>query len=231
MRALQVTLFMVLLTVIATQTLRHVYVKWIEPKGSALDEFREKVDEDIETSKSLDELKAMYAKALASRKEFEGSRSLRDLRLARETDRPELREEQELREAIQRVEDQRDTLFKLRFYWFCGLASIVLGLLTYAKVNRWLGMVGIGTGFVEMASWTSPLWRGRGPRGEFDRLLTHKLSFSLASMVLLVALWLWSERRRRRLGDAVPVVGPRVGEGRDLRAGATPGTTSPSTEG
>src|SRR5687767_926059 len=171
MRPLQITLFMVLLVVIATQTLRHVYVKWIEPKGSVLDQFREKVDEDIESSKSLDELKALYAKAHAARKAFERGRSMDEIRLARETDHEVFREDAELRAAIERVEDHERDLFKLRFYWGCGLLSIVLGLLAYAKVNRWMGMVGLATGFLEMAVWTNPLWRSRGPHGEFDRLL------------------------------------------------------------
>ena len=68
MQRLQTTLFVILAVVLATQTFRHVWVKWIEPKGSVLDEFRRPVEKDLAATKSLDELKAMYAKAKANLK-------------------------------------------------------------------------------------------------------------------------------------------------------------------
>ncbi len=169
MRSLQATLFVLVMLVLSTQSFRHVYVKWVEPTGSVLDEFRETVDEDIAASKSLDELKAMYAKARTGRQDFEKDKPLRDVDLAKRTNREVYRSEQELREAIVRVEGQERDLTRLWFYWLCGLLSVVLGLLAYARVNPWVGMVGLITGFVEMAVWTSPLWRSHGPQGSFDR--------------------------------------------------------------
>lgn len=195
MRSLQATLFVLVMLVLSTQSFRHVYVKWIEPTGSVLDEFREPVDEDIASSKSLDELKAMYAKARAGRKDFEKDKPLREVDLAKRTNREVYRGEDELREAISRVEDQNRDLSRLWFYWLCGLLSVVLGLGAYLRVNPWVGMVGLITGFVEMAVWTSPLWRSHGPQGSFDRLLTVKLVLSFTSMGLLVALWLWGQKR------------------------------------
>ncbi len=195
MRSLQATLFVLVMLVLSTQSFRHVYVKWIEPTGSVLDEFREPVDEDIAASNSLDELKAMYAKARAGRKEYEKDKSLRDVDLAKRTNQEVYRSEDELREAITRVEAQNRDLSRLWFYWLCGLVSIVLGIGAYLRVNPWVGMVGLITGFVEMAVWTSPLWRSHGPQGTFDRLLTVKLVLSFASMALLLALWLVHQRR------------------------------------
>jgi len=195
MRSLQATLFVLVMLVLSTQSFRHVYVKWVQPTGSVLDEFRERVDEDIAASNSLDELKAMYARARAGRKDFEKDKPLRDVDLAKRTNREVYRSEQELREAIVRVEGQERDLTRLWFYWLCGLLSVVLGLLAYARVNPWVGMVGLITGFVEMAVWTSPLWRSYGPQGSFDRLLTLKLVLSFASMGLLLGLWLYGQRR------------------------------------
>ena len=195
MRSLQATLFVLVMLVLSTQSFRHVYVKWVQPTGSVLDEFRERVDEDIAASNSLDELKAMYARARAGRKDFEKDKPLRDVDLAKRTDREVYRSEEELREAILRVEEQERDLTRLWFFWLCGLLSVVLGLLAYARVNPWVGMVGLITGFVEMAVWTSPLWRSHGPQGSFDRLLTLKLVLSFASMGLLLGLWLYGQRR------------------------------------
>jgi hypothetical protein len=198
MRGLQVTLFVLLMVVIATQTFRHVYVKWIEPKGSVLDEFRDPVEGDLAASRSLAELKEMYRTADAAVKRFEKDASLEDIERSQRTQREVYRHRDEIRSAIERWEDQGRRVFQLWFYWGCGLAGILLGLLAYARVNRWLGMVGIITGFVEMAVWTSPLWRAWGPQQEFERLLTWKLVLSFVSMALLVGLWLWHERRRGR---------------------------------
>ncbi len=200
MRPLQTTLFVLLLIVLATQSFRHVYVKWIEPTDSVLDKFRERVEEDIASSTSLEELTERYAKAKAALKGHERTTPLEDMRHGRQADRMPLDEEQELRMAIERVEAQDRELFKLRFYWGCGLLSVLLGLLAYARLNAWIGMVGMITGFLEMAVWTSPLWRSWGPRTRFDRfdlLLDTKLTLSLVSTALLIALWLWRERCER----------------------------------
>ena len=199
MRSLQATLFVLVMMALTTQSFRHVYVKWIEPRGSVLDEFKEPVEKDIAASKSLAELKAMYAKAHAAKKGYEGGKTLEEIDLARRTDRDVYKEENQLREAIDKVEDQNRSLFQLWFYWLCGLASVAVGLLAYVKINRWVGMVGLITGFVEMAVWTSPLWRSSGPQKGFDELLTLKLALSFASLVLLLAVWLWGQRRERTI--------------------------------
>ena len=54
MRALQTTLFIIALVVLSTQTFRHIHVKFFQPKHSALDKYNEKVEQDIEQSKSLE---------------------------------------------------------------------------------------------------------------------------------------------------------------------------------
>jgi len=190
-------MFVLVMLVLSTQTFRHVYVKWIEPTGSVLDEFREPVEKDIAASKSLDELKAMYAKAHSAKDAYELGKPLKEVDLARRTGQGVYTEADKLREAIERVEDQNRSRFQLWFYWLCGLLSAGLGLAAYARVDRWVGLVGMITGFVEMAVWTSPLWRSRGPQGSFEHLLTLKLVLSFTSMVLLLALWLWRARRER----------------------------------
>jgi len=50
MRSLQAALFVLLMLVLSARTFRHVYVEWLEPKGSVLDEFREPVEKDIAVS-------------------------------------------------------------------------------------------------------------------------------------------------------------------------------------
>lgn len=203
MRALQTTLFVLTLLVLTTQTFRHVYVKWFEPTGSVLDRFRKPVEHDIAESRDLDDLVRRYEEARARKKGFERGKTLEELELARRTDRAEAVDEDELEGAIRRLEEEERDLFRLWFYWCCGLGSVLLGLLTYARVNVWLGMAGLITGFVEMAVWTSPLWRTWGPQRRFDELLTTKLILSFVSLALLITLWLWNARRERRTPGGV----------------------------
>jgi hypothetical protein len=192
---LQTTLFVILMVVLTTQTFRHVWVKWIEPKGSVLDEFQRPVEKDLAETKSLDELKAMYAKARANLKSYEAGKSLEEIALARETDRETYQDERQIEEAIRKVEGQERTMFQVCFYWGCGLISVLLGLFAMSRIDPWVGVVGLITGFGEMAIVTNPLYRTWGPQAGFERLLTLKLVLSVLSLALLVFLWLRARRR------------------------------------
>ena len=198
MRGTQITLFVLGLMILGTQTFRHVYVKWIEPTGSVLDKYRPPIAEDVAATEDLDALVALYEPARERVRVYEETATLEDIDLARRTGREPYRSEQTARDAIERWEAQGRSVFQLRFYWLVGLLSVVGGLLAYARINPWLGMVGIITGFTEMAVWTSPLWHAWGPQAQFERLLNQKLVLSLVSVALLVGLWLWRAKRTAR---------------------------------
>ena len=169
MRGTQVTLFVIGLMILGTQSLRHVYVKWIEPTSSVLDQYRPPIAEDLTATQDLDELVAIYESARQKVEAYEETASLEEIDLSKRTGREAYMSEQVARSAIERWEAQ--------------------------SKSPWLGMVGIITGFTEMAVWTSPLWRSWGPQGQFERLLNQKLLLSLVSVALLVGLWLWNARR------------------------------------
>ena len=107
---------------------------------------------------------------------------------------PVFQDEAKLEQAISRVEAQRKSIFDLWFFWLCGLLGVGFGIFAYHRINRWLGMAGMITGFAEMTTWTSALWRTLGPQGEFERLLTTKLILSVVTLALLIVIWLKSER-------------------------------------
>lgn len=196
MRALQITLFIVGLILLGTQSLRHVYVNWIEPTDSVLDKYREPVEVKIIESKELEELVVLYEDARERVKGYERDGTKEPIPYDERSQRDPYKTEMRIENAIRSWEAQSDEMFQLGFFWTMGLLGILLGLLAYVRINRWLGMVGIITGFWEMALWTSPLWRAWGPQAEFERLLTAKLILSLVSTVMLIALWLWVARRR-----------------------------------
>lgn len=204
MRGTQITLFVIGLLILGTQTFRHVYVKWIEPTDSVLDEYRPPIAEDILETKDLDELVALYDAAFQKRKAYEETASLESIDLSKRTGADPYESEAEVRDAIERWEAQSRSIFQLRFYWFVGLLSVVGGLFAYTRINPWLGMVGIITGFTEMTVWTSPLWHSWGPQAQFQSLLNQKLLLSFVSVALLVGLWLF---RARQSGGADTSVG------------------------
>ena len=195
MQRLQTTLFVILMVVLTTQTFRHVYVKWIEPKGSVLDEFRAPAEKKLADTKSLEELKAMYAKARGNLESYEKGKSLEEIALARETERETYRDERQIEEANKEVEFRERTIFQVWFYWGVGLCSILLGLFVGARIDPWVGMVGLITGFGEMAIVTNPLYRSWGPQTGFEELLTLKMVLSVLSIALLLFLWLRARRR------------------------------------
>ena len=73
MKTTMTVLFVIAIVLSSTQTFRHVYVKWIEPDTSVLDEFRPNVDTDIESAKTLEELVVLYREARTRVKEYEGN--------------------------------------------------------------------------------------------------------------------------------------------------------------
>ncbi len=180
MRTLQKTLFILAMLTLLTQTVRHVYVRWIEPTGSVLDKYESPVREEIKKAESIDELVKQYDEA---RKKP----VVADVSVGDPTTISGRRSETELlRQAIQDWEGKTRELFELRFFWVCGLVLLLLGLLCYTKHYLWLGLTMITAGFAEMIWWTCPSFRGWGASREFDKLLTNKMAFSLTSIILLL---------------------------------------------
>ena len=195
MQRLQTTLFVIFMVMLASQTFRHVWVKWIEPRGSVIDEFREPAEKKLADTKSLEELKAMYAKARADLKSYEAGKSLEEIALARETNRDTYRDERQIEEAIREVEYRQKSMFAVWFFWGLGVLSVLLGLFVMARIDPWVGMTGVITGFGQMAIVTNPLYRTWGPQTGFESLLTLKLILSVLTLALLLFLWLRARRR------------------------------------
>jgi hypothetical protein len=180
MGALQKTLFIIALLVLLTQTVRHLYVRWVEPTSSALDKYELPVKEEIKKANSLDELLKQYDEARKKTPEAE-NRAVDPLTIS---GRPS--ETDVLKTAIQEWEARTKEIFELRFFWGCGLVLLLLGLLCYRQQCLWLGLTLITTGIAEMVWWTSPSFRWGGASREFDKLLTNKIAFSLMSIILLL---------------------------------------------
>ena len=205
MRVLKIIFFLIALTILTTQSIRHVYIRWFEPRGSVLDKYGDKVEADIAASKTLAELEAMYAEAHRKLLELEKQKKPEEPPADRsETERykAELSEKREkewkLKSAVGQWERNTREIYELRFFWVCGAGLLVIGLLAHRRYKSWLSLAAIKIGFLEMIWWTSPSFRSLGAQAEFDRMLLNKLVLSIVTLAILITVWVASERSERR---------------------------------
>ena len=185
MKPLLRTLAILASLALSTQTVRHAYLLWLEPRTSVLDQYDHPLRNEIAAARSLDDLLSRYD---VVRKEADRLRAERQAANPRGTFDDQFSEpfksEHALREAVSSWEDRANEVRSLRFYWLIGLVFSAVGVVGYLKGNRWAGVTLMSIGFSEVIYWTSPTFFGTTTR-EFDRLLAHKLAFSLVSMVFL----------------------------------------------
>ena len=190
MKKMLTVLFILAALTSSTQTFRHIYVKWVEPRDSVLDEFKDDTESNIKDAKDVTKLTELYRDAHLAVKEYESISSNPKISYREQrTTEPYESERKIKKEIVAREHDQKQ-LFKLIFYWACGLTSLIVGILVSIKINRWLGVSGIIIGFSEMLCWTSPLFHNRLLSKEFEYLLNYKLAFSVITWVLLIVFWL-----------------------------------------
>ncbi|MCP3673467.1 MAG: hypothetical protein GY829_03195 [Gammaproteobacteria bacterium] len=195
MKTTLTVLFLIAMLISTTQTFRHVYVKWIESTDSALDEFKNEVESDIAEAKSLEELVVLYRKAQNDVESYESDSSNPEIERRFRRDTEPYEAEIKIKKEIEAREYDENQLYKLWFYWSCGLLSVFIGVFTFQRINVWLGLSGIIVGFSEMLCWTSPLFHNRLLSQQFEYLLNYKLLFSLTTWILLIILWLLIEKK------------------------------------
>jgi hypothetical protein len=190
--ALQKTLAIIAFLILASQTIRHAYLRWIEPRSSVLDKYDKPLHDEITKAASLDELVRRYdpvrQQVDAARQEL--SKAGKKLTYDEEKDLEPYKSEQALHEAVTEWEAKSQEIHEIRFFWLVGFAFFAVGLVIYKKLNRWFGLTLLIVAFIEFIYWTSPTFLGANTR-EFDRLLENKVAFSVISLALLLAgIWL-----------------------------------------
>jgi hypothetical protein len=195
MKPTLIVLFLIAMLISTTQTFRHIYVKWIEPNDSVLDQFKNEIDTEIEKAKDLDELVELYREAKINVDNYEANSENPKIERHNKRDTEPYESEIIIKKEIENREYDENQLFKLWFYWSCGLLSVFFGIFAFQKINNWLGLSGIIVGFSEMLCWTSPLFHNRLLSQQFEYLLNYKLCFSLITWVLLITIWLFIEKK------------------------------------
>lgn len=209
MKALKTTLFVLAIFTLATQALRHVYVRYLEPRTSVLDAYEQtETTKSIKEATALQDLVAQYDAAKKQTEALDEERKRAEENLTkderdvirdrfREDHEKEYERESDLKEAIRDWESKSEKIRELRLFWLFGLGLFAVGAALYGKRSDWLGLSFLITGAVEMVWWTSPTFTFIGNDIEFDRLLINKLVLTLATLALLVAAWLIDERKNR----------------------------------
>jgi hypothetical protein len=210
MKALKITVFLLVVLVLTTQFARHIYVRYLEPRGSVLDTYvQTETTKAIKGAASLDELVSRYDAAKKrvdeldkQRKKAEANKSKDERDVFRDTFREENKEdyeqESDLKAAIHEWEKRSEEIYELRVFWLFGFAFLLAGAILLVKGREWPGMAFIVSGIVEMIWWTSPSFRFGGSPLEFERLLMNKLVFTIITLVLVIAAWVIQERKPKR---------------------------------
>jgi len=194
MKSTITVLFVLAMLVSSTQTFRHVYVKWIMPNTSVLDEFKDQVDTDIESAKTIADLVELYRGAHQRVKRYEADKENPDIEDRQRRHKEPYKTEMKIKGEIESREHDKSQIFKLNFFWATGIFSLLLGVFTFRKLNKWLGLSGIIIGFTEMLCWTSPLFHNRISSKSYDSLLSLKLSYSIITCLILISFWLLLEK-------------------------------------
>jgi hypothetical protein len=204
MKPLRITLFVIAFVILASQTFRHAYVRWLETRVSVLDKYDTDTDKQISAAQSLHELEQAYDAAYKETKKEEEARRAKgevestESKYSRERTEAEKKEDR-LRQAIQEWESKNKEIRELHYFWVAGLIALVLGMVIYERMERWTGFALVILAFCEMI-WATTLsfHYFLSNNHEFDRLLTQKFSFSVVSLVLLIVSWVALRRIEQR---------------------------------
>jgi hypothetical protein len=163
-------------------TINLSYHRWFEAKESVLDKYAEPAEESAFTSDSLDELERKYAELHKKIKAYESDEKNPVLSEAeKETTEPYMSESM-LRSEIQLRETHAEDVYKVRYYWLCGLAFVISGIAIFTQFNTLLGLPLMFAGFLEMFESIEPARYG----SDFSSVLTNKIVFSIWSIILLI---------------------------------------------
>jgi len=201
MNGLRITLFVIALVTLASQTFRHAYVRWLEPRTSVLDKYGTQTEQQILAAKSLQELVALYDAARTKMKDYEKAHpgvsgepsfqpSSEYVKLTRD--------EESLKNAINEWEQKSKDVHELWHFWIAGMVAFLIGSFASLRGDRWVGIALLILAFSEMVYATSPTFRSMGAQPEVDHLLVLKFILSVVSLILLFLAWTQRHRTKEK---------------------------------
>lgn len=210
MKALKIAVFVLAMLILTTQAVRHIYVRFIEPRTSVFDKYDQtETQKAIKSADSLGDLLTRYDQARKQSehldkqlKSMEQNKTRDEIEVIRERfqyeHKQEYKRESDLKGAIHDWEEKSKEILELRVFWAFGFAMLFVGALMQIRRAGWLGISLIISGLIEMIWWTCPSFRFAGSPMEFDRLLNNKLIFTLITLAILVCWWVLMNRKESK---------------------------------
>lgn len=187
MKATVIVMLIVGISALTAQTLRHAYLRWIQPQDSALEKYNPSFKDKIKKAASIEALDKEYAKAQEEVKKAEEEIKISNRKVNRVTEEP-FKTERELKTAIQNWERRSEEIRKTRFFWTCGLVIAIAGSVLFVKWT-WFGLSFVIAGLTQMIWWVSPSFSFNEASAEYHRMLENKFFLSLITLVFVFVLW------------------------------------------
>ena len=201
MRPTRIALFVIAFLIIGSQTFRHAYVRWLEPRGSVLDRYAASGEKQAASAKSLEELAALYDQAHKKVEEYEKAHPVEPEDRYKLAGTEPYKSEAALENAIKDWEEKNKEVHEMWHFWIFGVLLLGLGWFVTFRGDRWVALGVVVLAFCEMVYATSPSLRNMfGSPAEFDRLLTQKFILSLVTFALLLVAWRFSSALDAREG-------------------------------
>lgn len=192
MLRLQKVLLVLSLITLSLQLVHYSYKKFHFPAVSVLDS---SVDKKIRQATSLQELLDKREKSKQAIKDFEASKSKEELRRINKYSGEPYATKIKLELAISDWEKREREKNKMFFYWFAGLVLVIIGAVLYYFKQIWFGISLVIAGMLEQVWWSSPSFSNRGAAIEIARLLNAKILLTLISILLIVLLWYFRNKK------------------------------------
>lgn len=197
MKGLQKTLFIILVSVLCLQGIRHVhnyvyrYDQSDVPEAVQLFQTPEEtVDLDTPTAKLMAEYEALRKELQALNEQYRVAGRSEDERFELRQENAELYSRQdmlssELHQREMMSENLRDTWV----FSVAGMVLVMLGVFLYARGARWLGAGLVIPGLLELMWWSAPTFSMGGAQLEYQALLLNKIVLTLIALVIVIGLW------------------------------------------
>jgi hypothetical protein len=178
---------MIAISALSVQTVRHAYLRWIQPQSSILEKYNPTLKNKIKEADSLESLDKEYAKIKKEVEIAEGEMKEQAREMNRLNKEP-FKTERELQTAIKNWERHSAEIRQTRFFWTCGLILSFAGLLLFIKCP-WFGLSFIIAGISQMIWWVSPSFSYNEASSEYHRMLENKFFLSLSTFIFVIVLW------------------------------------------
>lgn len=201
MKGFQTTLFVILISILCVQAVRHLHLYifgYEEPIVAPFEEYFG-LEREIQLEGSTDDLLSEYEETQAEINALlDADPASEYFEVQRENEELFARNSALSNELLSR--QRRET--ELRDMWLFSVAGFVLiafGSILYARGLTWIGMSIVAPGLVELVWWSAPSFTFGGAIQEYELLLINKILLTAIAIAVTVVLWILSRAKEARI--------------------------------